>query len=126
MKRALLAVFAAAALAACTPQPDTSPPIAQGQAQTYLDRAQMTYVVAAVAAGTYSSLTPCSDTGPKICKNAKVAAEIDKALAAAAVAIDLAEKALTTGENPSTLAKVKLAADAAVALLKMVQTYGIG
>lgn len=110
--------------AACAPDgPSTSPPASQSQ--QVLSQARTAYLFVSLAAGTYNALPPCGDTA-KLCKNEAIAKQIAEGVAAADVALDLAQKALDVGDSPSTYQKIKLALDAALAALKIAQSYGLG
>lgn len=125
LKSALFAVAALLALplAACNDGPSTTAPASQ--AQQVLSQARTTYLFVSLAASTYNALPPCGDTA-KLCKNEAVAAQIATGVAAAGTALELAQKALDAGDTPSTYQKVKLALDAAMAALKIAQSYGLG
>lgn len=125
MKRLLIGLLAVTLLAGCATPPRTDVPAAT-KSQQLIDNARTTYVFASLAISTYKALTPCTDNGPKICKQDYIAKQLTEALAAAALAIDLAEAANDVSNAPSTLAKIQAAIDAAMLALKLAQSYGIG
>lgn len=125
MKKMLLGLLCAVALAGCGK--DTSTDGGRpSQAQQVLAQAQTTYLFVSLAASTYAALPTCVDNGPKLCKVEAISKQIATGMVAAGEAIELAQKALKTGESPSTYAKVKFALDAAVAALRIAQSYGMG
>ncbi|MDP2377802.1 hypothetical protein [Reyranella sp.] len=121
----LAAIMLVLTLGGCATKEGAAP---VDQAQRVLQIARTGYTAAAIAVGVYDKLAPCGPAGAaRICRDAAVADQLDKAMVTAKTALDAAGQVLAAaGSDAETREKVIVIAQAAVtALLQALSTYGL-
>lgn len=119
MKRSLIIVTLAAALAGCASTPSTP--------QQAVFAAKSTYATALTAAVAYRRLPVCSDTRPVPCSHPALVQQLQKADTVAAASLDAAEAAARTPIVSATATDraIQAAQAALAALTSLITNLGV-